>query len=88
MFGKKNTYRIGGDEFVVFVKDESLEIIEKELSQINNDLLEQGYHVSFGIGRQDVPVEMDHLIKQAEVHMYEEKRRYYQQTGKDRRQRS
>lgn len=36
---------------------------------------------------QDVPVEMDQLIKQAEIRMYEEKERYYRQTGKDRRNR-
>lgn len=33
---------------------------------------------------QDVPVEMDQLIKQAEIRMYEEKERYYRQTGKER----
>ena len=28
-FGEKNTYRIGGDEFVAFAMDEALETIQK-----------------------------------------------------------
>ncbi|MCI6715730.1 MAG: sensor domain-containing diguanylate cyclase [Lachnospiraceae bacterium] len=86
-FGEKNTYRIGGDEFVAFAMDEAAEVIQKKLADINTNLSELDYHVSVGICREDVPVEMDRLIKQAEVHMYEEKRRYYQQAGKDRRNR-
>ncbi|MGN0465416.1 MAG: diguanylate cyclase domain-containing protein [Lachnospiraceae bacterium] len=87
-FGEENTYRIGGDEFVAFAMDEALEVIHKKLSEINTYLLEQKYHVSIGMCREDVPVEMDRLIKQAESQMYEEKKRYYQQTGKNRRHRN
>ena len=85
-FGK-NTYRIGGDEFVAFVTDEMPEVIQKKADEINMYLSGQGYHVSIGISREDVPVEMDRLIKQAETQMYEVKKCYYEQTGKDRRKR-
>lgn len=86
-FGERNTYRIGGDEFVAFAMDAAQEAVEKKLAQINTHLSERGYHVSIGICREDVPVGMNRLIKQAETLMYEEKRRYYQQTGTDRRHR-
>lgn len=86
-FGEKNTYRIGGDEFVACAMDAAQEAVEKKLTQINTHLSEQEYHVSIGICREEVPVGMNCLIKQAETLMYEEKRRYYRQTGTDRRHR-
>ena len=86
-FGEKDTYRIGGDEFVACAMDAAQEAVEKKLTQINTHLSEQGYHVSIGICREEVPVGMNCLIKQAETLMYEEKRRYYRQTGTDRRHR-
>ncbi|MGN0707890.1 MAG: diguanylate cyclase domain-containing protein [Faecalibacterium sp.] len=85
LFGEKNTYRIGGDEFVAFAADELLEKIQKKLDEMNQCLTKQKYPVSIGICREDVPVEIYHLIKQAETNMYAEKRQYYQQNGNDRR---
>ncbi|MGN0631998.1 MAG: diguanylate cyclase domain-containing protein [Ruminococcus sp.] len=84
-FGEKNTYRIGGDEFVAFAVDESQESVQEKISGIDKYLLKQDYHISVGLSSQDIPVDMESLIKSAEIHMYEEKSRYYQQTGKDRR---
>ena len=86
-FGARYTYRIGGDEFVAFAMDEAPELTQQKLAEINRYLTEQEYHVSIGISSGDLPVEMDSLIKQAESRMYEEKRRYYQQSGRDRRNR-
>lgn len=86
-FGEKNTYRIGGDEFVAFAIDEMPEVIQKKVDEIILYVSKNGYNVSVGICREKVPVNMDQLIKQAETHMYEEKRRYYERTGKDRRNR-
>ncbi|MGN0632384.1 MAG: diguanylate cyclase domain-containing protein [Oscillospiraceae bacterium] len=84
-FGKKNTYRIGGDEFVAFAIDEPTESIQKKLSDIDTYLLNKAYHISFGMSSQDIPIDIDSLLKDAETKMYEAKRSYYQQSGKDRR---
>ena len=36
IFNKNNTYRIGGDEFVVLIKNENDNIIEQLISDYNN----------------------------------------------------
>ena len=84
-FGEKDVYRIGGDEFVVFARDEALESIRKKLEDAQGYLTERGYQVSIGLCRQERPVDMDSLVKKAEVRMYAEKDRYYQETGAMRR---
>lgn len=87
-FGNRDTYRIGGDEFVAFVKDEALDSIEGKLMELHTYLTEQGYHASIGICRQKMPIDMTYMIKQAEIHMYEEKNSYYEECGLDRKRRS
>lgn len=84
-FGEKDVYRIGGDEFVVFARDEALEGIWNKLEEAQNYLKERGYHVSVGLCCRKQPVDMDSLVKEAETHMYAEKDRYYQETGEVRR---
>lgn len=84
-FDEKDVYRIGGDEFVVFARDKALEGIRDKLEEVHSDLTEWGYHLSVGLCRQERPVDMDSLVKEAEAHMYAEKDRYYQETGAVRR---
>lgn len=86
-FGEKNTYRIGGDEFVAFSMDETPEAIQEKVDEIVSYTSKNGYSVSVGMCRESTPIHMDRLIKQAETEMYTEKRRYYAQAGKDRRNR-
>ena len=86
-FKDRDVYRIGGDEFVVFVRDTEMDIINGRLKDISEHLAEHGFHISAGICRQKVPVDIGGLFKQAEKLMYDDKRRYYDQKGVDRRRR-
>ena len=86
-FGATNTYRVGGDEFVAFAKDESPDSIRNKINEINDCLARHDYHASIGTCRQEMPIDMNQMIKQAEEHMYKEKSRYYEQKGIDRRRR-
>lgn len=84
-FGSKDTYRIGGDEFVAFAKDQAEKSIQEKIKVMNRALIEAGYHISVGVCRQELPVDIDSLVKQAEKNMYEEKRLYYEENGNNRR---
>ena len=86
-FKGRDVYRIGGDEFVVFVRDTEMDIINGKLKDISKHLAEHGFHISAGICRQKVPVDIGGLFKQAEKLMYDDKKRYYDQKGVDRRRR-
>ena len=81
-FGKKNTYRIGGDEFLVFAMDKSLEEVEKTVQECSRYVKDAGYYVSVGISRQEAPVDTDTLVKSAEALMYEAKSHYYEERGR------
>lgn len=85
-FGEKDAYRIGGDEFVVFVCDPEAGEIEDRIDEVRRITEERGCHVSLGISVQKVPhIDMGEIVMRAERHMYRDKRRYYQRTGFDRR---
>ena len=88
-FDPENTYRIGGDEFVVVCPDASLEETRRKMDGVVASLSSQGYDISVGIeqGDKDTLV-MDRLIKNAEAGMYKEKESYYQQAGHNRRRMS
>ena len=68
-FGADNTYRIGGDEFIVL---------------ISGGALENGYHISVGIAFGNNS-ELQTVVKAAEHEMYAMKSEFYRTRGIDRR---
>lgn len=85
-FGAENTYRVGGDEFVCFRVDAPEEQTLSDLRKACDALLRQGYHLSVGAACAQKPrLNMSALIGAAEASMYQDKSRYYEQSGKDRR---
>ena len=87
-FGEKNSFRIGGDEFVVLITDENEEVIQAKIDHMQILVEEESYHVSIGysIGNTS-ETDISLLVSTAEKRMYEAKRWYYQQSGVDRRRR-
>ena len=87
-FGQEHTYRIGGDEFLCFIKDTSEEAVRGIAAAISGELNALGYHISLGIASAEKSVlNMQAITSTAENEMYQDKRRYYQQEGVDRRRR-
>ena len=85
-FGKNNTYRIGGDEFVSFVIDGCADEIQKKIDMVVESAKEKKYYVSIGYDtRSCSDMDMSTLINRAEMRMYEAKKQFYQQKGIDRR---
>ena len=88
-FGLEQVYRIGGDEFVVFRTDAAMDETAAALDEMRGVFKAQGYYVSFGMAEEPAEtVDAEELVRRAETAMYEEKRRYYEQIGVDRRRRS
>lgn len=85
-FGEQDTYRIGGDEFLVLCQDANAGRVQEGVRGIAREVGEQGYSVSVGMAIQErAELNLHRLVKEAERQMYEEKRRYYEQGGHDRR---
>lgn len=87
-FGDRHVYRIGGDEFVVLVEDMEEVQVTTALKTLVNHIHTAGYFVSVGQSHSSGDHSIDELIKNAEMLMYEDKRRFYSQQGRDRRKRS
>jgi len=87
-FGEEDTYRIGGDEFVIFVLDPVEGELEERVGSVRRKIEQGSYHVSVGVAQAQRPdIDVNALLKQAELLMYDDKRRYYEQEGIDRRRR-
>ncbi len=87
-FGKENTYRIGGDEFVAFAVDESDELVQEKLARIRHAVRKGACDVSMGCCEDRAPrIDMKDLIQRAEKLMYADKAQYYRVEGNDRRTR-
>ena len=87
-FGERNSFRIGGDEFVVLSTNEKEEVMQAKIEHMQMLVEAEAYHVSIGyaIGNTS-ETDVSWLVSTAEKHMYEAKQLYYQQRGVDRRAR-
>ena len=81
-FGDRNIYRIGGDEFVIFVIDRIPEYISEKMTLLLESIRQEGYHISVGTDTQTCPgINIASLIKNAEKNMYLDKKRFYNERG-------
>lgn len=77
-FGKNDTYRIGGDEFVAIIPDGSVDEVRKKLQRMQERLAAKSYSVSYGASSADAAkVNMRSLVREAEKEMYAQKLAYY-----------
>lgn len=84
-FGTIDAFRVGGDEFIIFQCDRDRDATFSNIDELNSKFKENNYHVSFGVVEAtEKGLEMEELVKDAEKEMYDAKRRYYEESGKDR----
>lgn len=73
-------YRIGGDEFIVLYYDVEEEKIKKDLDVLRLAMIQSICQISIGYAWTDQqPIDVEQIMHHAEVNMYEEKERYYEQ---------
>lgn len=87
VFNNDNIFRIGGDEFVVIVKDVDKDAFNKMVMQLKSRSENNQYMVSLSIGAcwSDGTIDVINALKQSDFKMYQDKTEYYIRTGKDRR---
>lgn len=79
-------YRIGGDEFIIVCRKNNEEDVKALIERIKKYVSDTKYSCSIGYSfRKEDTKHIDELIKESDVVMYEEKERYYKETGKERR---
>ena len=82
IFGRKDTYRIGGDEFVAFVVDTDLRHVREMMQTLEQAVEAHGYSVAVGCATCSAGgIQIKALIKQAETRMYDAKDEHYRSRG-------
>jgi diguanylate cyclase (GGDEF)-like protein len=77
-FGVRDAYRVGGDEYVVFVMDTSEDEIKSKLQTLNDLITKRGYHAAVGYEyHKGKNLNINKLIVEAESKMYKDKDEYY-----------
>lgn len=80
-------YRIGGDEFTVLCTGADEKKVKLLIARIELELAENDYSCSIGYAMNSSDISADELYYKADEMLYENKRKYYIATGKDRRRR-
>ena len=85
VFGHNSVYRMGGDEFAVYVYENSIQDLESQIDKVRSLISERGAHVAIGYSFADGG-DPDYNARRAEAdnRMYDEKRDFYRD-GNDRR---
>lgn len=84
VFSPENVYRIGGDEFVVFCRNQEEQEVYNKSEHARKDLKKQGYEISIGIEWRASNIDIKTMVNVAEESMKLDKQRYYQANGKER----
>ncbi len=71
-------YRMGGDEFLVFVKNVEQEQIKKNIEMFVEQLKITDYNVAIGMSYRKQNINCEEMVREAEIRMYEAKAQYYQ----------
>lgn len=88
IFGSENTYRIGGDEFIALGTNQDKDTLAEMIARVKSAVEAGGYHVAIGLGhRTKTGVEVEAMIREAEMEMFADKQEYYRTAGIDRRKR-
>ena len=86
IFGGRDTYRIGGDEFLAYTVDWETTTIVEKAQKLQGMVSEAGYRVAIGCAYRPVEIlDMNGLTMEAERVMYRDKDEYYRVSGKKRR---
>jgi len=74
-----HVYRVGGDEFVIVVKNWTKEDFVSQIEQLKRNMEEKDVSVSLGMLWKPTVDNLEQMLKQADFIMYEEKKRYHLQ---------
>lgn len=79
---KENSYRIGGDEFVIFAEGFSEDDFADNVALLKRKMSDKGVDISIGVVWKSGCCCLDDVIKEAERLMYIEKTKHYQEFGR------
>lgn len=85
---KQRVYRIGGDEYVILCVNSSEKEVLELIGRMRDEVAKTEYTCSIGYAMKTKDSTIDTLYQNADANLYEEKKLFYERTGKRGRQRS
>ena len=82
VFFGRSIYRMGGDEFLVFLKNVPQERVSQKIEIFIEQLKVKGYNVAIGLSYRTQNTNCEEMVREAEIRMYEAKAQYYQSKEK------
>lgn len=76
-FDQQSTYRINGDEFILFLEDMEQDLVEENIAKLRQKLKSEEFSVSIGYSFDNVEKHLDQLIEFAAQSMRVNKKIYY-----------
>lgn len=76
-FFPNESYRIGGDEFVILSLDISLEEFTDKANKMFDEMSDKRLSVSYGLCWKDSCYDLEELLQKVEKDMYKDKQQYY-----------
>ena len=70
---KSTSYRIGGDEFIIFYYDASEDYVLKHIDKIANEVKTANYSCAIGYALTKKDTSLEDIVKEADKKMYENK---------------
>ena len=71
-------YRMGGDEYLVFIKNTDTDSVKNMIDQTVERLAPKNYHVAIGMSFRQQNTNTEDMVTDAEKRMYDAKAHYYQ----------
>ena len=87
VFGDRRVFRMGGDEFLVIREGGNREQFTLAVREVRDMIEKKGRSVSMGTAFSSEGYTFDALVHMADERMYDDKRKYYEQHGSNRRRR-
>ena len=85
--GNQRVYRIGGDEYVILCLGSSEKDVKDLIARMKKEVINTSYTCSMGYAMKTKGSTIDSLYQLADANLYEEKKLFYERTGKQGRKR-
>lgn len=84
-FGENSVFRVGGDEFMLLVRNPDRRQVSLDLEAASEKLEKSDYHIAYGLVLSKYPCDVNHVLQLAESRMNMNKELFYKTRGFDRR---
>ena len=77
VFNDQDIFRVGGDEFVVILRDTDEKQINNYIDKLHVKAKKNDVSFAVGYAITDSPKDIEKILKEADVNMYQDKRKFY-----------